>query len=840
MLMLDRALRYATAGWPVFPLAPGTKVPLVQSAHGKGSSCRGECGLPGHGLYDATTDADTIRRWWGDDGEPGANIGLRAGIRWWVLDVGRKPPRGGGYTGPEMLALLEEQHGALPATLSVRTTSGGEHRFFRLPTDRSIPSRARIKAPDGRTSSLDVRGSGGYVVAEPSVVAGNSYSLLLKAPIAAAPAWLLDVVAPPRPEPKSIPRAVPVDVSATGTRYGGVALANACNTILSAGEGKRHDAIFKAAAALGELVAGRAVGLSAAACEEALLSAALAAGKSHREAYRPVRDGLNKGAENPRVPELRQRQTPPSQHPRPPPELPEEPPPPDDAPVEQENRPELRVDGDRLDAIRRAWCVVLDHNDPPTWYSQNGALADIHDPADAPPSIRRLSPAHVAGHLVRLARTTRANFKGEVSNCDPPDKLVADLHAIPDPRLPVLDAIVRAPVMDASGRLVTAPGFDRPSGLFYMPAASLRGLAYNTRDVALARDLLLDDWLGEFPFESPADRAHALALALLPFCRRAIAGATPLHLVEAATQGTGKSLLASLCLAPYLGAFPEPMPLSEHDDEVRKMITSALVARKQVVFLDNLDGRVDAPALAIALTSTTWEDRVLGASTLVSAPNRATWVATANNLEMSTDLARRSVRCRLNRRVERPWDYVPVRPRVREWTLDNRKPLVEALLTLCAAWTEAGMPRGEATLGSYEDWAATVGGILQHAGVQGFLDNARQGHDLADPLHTEWRVFVLEWWQQHGSAAVTPGQLAKVAEDHGLLNTVLAPAPNDRARASRVGRGLLRHRGRVFAGLAIVTSDGRKGTEYALKVEDAAAVPVRVPPETPRARYWGD
>ena len=79
-----------------------------------------------------------------------------------------------------------------------------------------------------------------------------------------------------------------------------------------------------------------------------------------------------------------------------------------------------------------------------------------------------------------------------------------------------------------------------------------------------------------------------------------------------------------------------------------------------------------------------------------------------------------------------------------------------------------------------------------------------------------------------------------MAEDHGLLNTVLAPAPNDRARASRVGRGLLRHRGRVFAGLAIVTSDGRKGTEYALKVEDAAAVPVRVPPETPRARYWGD
>lgn len=267
------------------------------------------------------------------------------------------------------------------------------------------------------------------------------------------------------------------------------------------------------------------------------------------------------------------------------------------------------------------------------------------------------------------------------------------------------------------------------------------------------------------------------------------------------------------------------------------MITSALLARKQVVFLDNLDGRVDAPALCAALTSTQWEDRMLGASTIVAAPNRATWVATANNLEMSVDLARRSIRCRLNRRVERPWDYVPRRPRIREWTIENRRPLVEALLTLCAAWVAAGMPRGEAVLGSYEDWAATVGGIIQHAGVTGFLDNARDGQDLADPVHAEWRVLVLEWWQQHGAATVTPGCLAKMADEHDMLNTVLASATTERARSSRIGRGLLRQRGRVFAGLSIVHSQGRNGTEYSLKIEDAVAVPVRLPAANPR-RDW--
>ena len=287
MLMLDRALRYATAGWPVFPLAPGTKVPLVQSAHGKGSSCRGECGLLGHGLYDATTDADTIRKWWSDDGEPGANIGLRAGIRWWVLDVDRKPPRGGGYTGPEMLALLEEQHGALPATLSVRTTSGGEHRFFRLPTDRSIPSRARIKAPDGRTSSLDVRGPAA-VVAEPRR-RGQPYPAA-QGPHRRCPSGCRRTPRgrnrkhPPRRPGRCLPPAPP-------RRRGS---ANACNTILSAGE--ESGTTPSKAAAAHELKRGRAVSSLPPPARKPSSRPRSPPGM-HREAYRTVRDGSTRRGE---------------------------------------------------------------------------------------------------------------------------------------------------------------------------------------------------------------------------------------------------------------------------------------------------------------------------------------------------------------------------------------------------------------------------------------------------------------------------------------------------------------------------------------------------------------
>src|SRR5687768_7460876 len=72
-------------GWPVFPLVPGGKLPLLRVAHRRGYPCRGECGRDGHGFYDATADHSRILRWW--TRYPTANIGLRTGIAFDVLDI---------------------------------------------------------------------------------------------------------------------------------------------------------------------------------------------------------------------------------------------------------------------------------------------------------------------------------------------------------------------------------------------------------------------------------------------------------------------------------------------------------------------------------------------------------------------------------------------------------------------------------------------------------------------------------------------------------------------------------------------------------------------------------
>jgi hypothetical protein len=433
------------------------------------------------------------------------------------------------------------------------------------------------------------------------------------------------------------------------------------------------------------------------------------------------------------------------------------------------------TDGDqvRIDAgdhnlprvTAKVWAVLRKENDEEPFLFRFGRLASrIQSDDTSRPIITQVHHYEVRFIIARLIDWVKIGAAG-VKSALPPMHVVYDLLATPDMPLPILRGIVSAPVFSAEGVLQTAPGFHESTGLFYAPTDGFVlppvSDSPSTGDVARAKALILDDLLGDFPFVSDSERAHAVALFLLPFVRPMIAGATPLHLIEKPTPGTGATLLVDALTDPASGQPAAAMTEGRCEEEWRKRITAYLLSGASTVFLDNLRARLDSSALASAITTPLWRDRILGHSTIAHIPVRCVWIATGNNPALSNEMARRAIRIRLDARMDRPWLRETFKhENLRSWYRDNRARLVWAALTLVQNWVSEGMPPADQALGMFEDWARVMGGILDAAGISGFLDNVEELYDQADAEGAQWREFVARWWQKFGEESVGVADLS--------------------------------------------------------------------------------
>jgi putative DNA primase/helicase len=159
------ALAYIRSNLPIFPLHYPTGVGACSC---RDATCDkvGKHPMTQHGLKDATTDRQTIEKWWSEN--PLANIGLPTGARSGVVVVDIDHRHG----ALETLERLEKRIGTLPATL-VSRTGAGLHHFYKYP-GVTIRSGIAVLGP-----GIDIRGDGGYVVVPPSLhVNGKRYEWL--------------------------------------------------------------------------------------------------------------------------------------------------------------------------------------------------------------------------------------------------------------------------------------------------------------------------------------------------------------------------------------------------------------------------------------------------------------------------------------------------------------------------------------------------------------------------------------------------------------------------------------------------------------------------------------
>ena len=409
--------------------------------------------------------------------------------------------------------------------------------------------------------------------------------------------------------------------------------------------------------------------------------------------------------------------------------------------------------------------------------------------------------------LTVAAVWTRRTENGEKA-ASPPVQIAQNLLHRKDLQYPYLRRIVTVPVMASDGTIDLTEGYQPQAQVYYAPAAGLQVPPIpdhpTQEQIQAAVALILDQWLGEFPYADSAGRAHVLATCLHPFVRALIDGPTPLVLSDANSPGTGKTLLVEAITTMVLGG-PAGMMAEggREEEEWRKRLTTATMSASPYLIMDNVKHRLESAALANYLTVSLWKDRMLGGNREIVLPVTACVIATGNNLRLSDEIARRSIQIHLDARVERPWERTGWRiPHLTQWTREHRGELVSAILTLCMAWVVAGQPKGTKSLGSYERWAAVVGGILDVAGVPGLLSNSDKLHELADEKMDAWRGLVSAWWDAFMFKRVMTSDLFGICKKDGLMGDVLGSGDDD-SRIKKLGHALRSMRDRIIGGYRV-------------------------------------
>jgi hypothetical protein len=672
--------------------------------------------------------------------------------------------------GPFTLEGLEAQHGVLPETLVSQTGGGGRHYFFQHPG-------GHVGNIGGLRPGLDIKADGGQVVVEPSRhPSGGQYTWLDAGPgeveIAAAPEWLLEIIrehaakhvreALPRKPPVEGARCRPGDDFNRRATWNEVLLphgwaidgrkeavtywrrpgkdsgVSATTGFCSGSDGK--DLLYCFSSNVTPFEAERSYSKFAA---FALLN--------HRGDFGQAALALAEAGYGDKP-----------------------------ATAAAKDLPNIDVTvGDLAVLTAHAWDAIRKANEPPFLF-RHGDLPSRIEQDDAGRSIlREVNLDRMRHALARVAfwHKWKEDSSGEVvpRPAYPPVAVVRDVLASPDPDLPVLTRIVYVPVFGPGGTVLHAPGYHPDARVFY----ESQGLVVpdvpdvpSEAHVASAREVILTEWLGDFPFDSPADCAAAVALFLLPFCRDLVEGPTPLHVIEKPTPGTGASLMVELFSIVATNAPPRVMTEGGDEDEWRKRITATLLESPTFLVVDNLRRRLDSAAFSAALTADTWSDRMLGFTRKISLPVRCCWICTGNNPSFSNEISRRSVPIRLDAKVDRPWqrDRETFRqPDIPAWTRAHRGELVWAALVLIRKWVTDGRPKESAvTLGSYGSWVETLGGILKSAGIPAFLDNLVTFYERADEESQNWLALVDAWWEQHGEEKVTTAQIFQLIVDQGL------------------------------------------------------------------------
>lgn len=215
------------------------------------------------------------------------------------------------------------------------------------------------------------------------------------------------------------------------------------------------------------------------------------------------------------------------------------------------------------------------------------------------------------------------------------------------PIIPELKGVVHNPLILPNGRLIYSRSYDEESGLYITRGLSLEKAKQiekaTKEDAEIALKKLIQE-LCFFQFCSAQDLSATLMGIFTAVERQALDTAS-MFLISGNDYGAGKG-----CLTEVIAALAAPdqnlgsLAFPRVNEEFQKTLFSVLLLSPACIYFDNVTKDIyDNPALAIAITSPSYSQRVLGRNTIRTVSTRTLILANGNKITVRKDLLRRTV-----------------------------------------------------------------------------------------------------------------------------------------------------------------------------------------------------
>lgn len=508
------------------------------------------------------------------------------------------------------------------------------------------------------------------------------------------------------------------------------------------------------------------------------------------------------------------------------------------------------VKGEQPRVIEDMERVLIQSGEPV--YQRGGQLVrPVHIPVgikvqgvDIPPGTLVLEPvtaAWLGNTLTREARFVKPDSRTKDAwvRCDCPAIYPRTyVELVGEWRVPYLAGITECPLILPDGRILTEPGYDPESGLYFRyTGPSLDVPEEPTRADAMQALNVLLDVISEFPFINESDKSVALSYFLTVIQRRVLPTA-PYHIVDAPMPGSGKGLLADIGAIIATGKPSTTVSLGTDEHETEKRVSASIMRGVAILNVDNIETALLGSFLCSFATQETLDIRILGTHKSVTIPTSSTTIVfTGNNVLVQGDLTRRVLLSRIDPEVERPDERTFKRKDLRRYTLNRRAKLLTAILTILKAHHHAGRPSHQKPVyGSFTDWDETIRSALIWLGCADPLET-RENVDSADTSKDELFALLSQLSVMYGNQKFTTAMVGDAVKPKRVVNSnggyterpadenllrALEPIAfaRDRFNGHMFGKYLAANRGKVMGGLCLEKVGKRNGSYWRIKAWD--------------------